>query len=79
MSISPVDLSLYKDESQIEKKGGKRKTGAKKSLPAAKKRKVDTSEGDSMPVAKSKSIARSRVNIFSKVCITCHMGKISTL
>lgn len=43
--LFPVDLSLYKDESQIEKKTpGKRKSKNKSdsSSPVAKKRKIDT-------------------------------------
>lgn len=59
-----VDLSLYKDESQIEKKGGKRKAGrsAKKASPAAKKRKFETPMGH----AKLKSSAKAKVSIFRR-------------
>lgn len=53
-----VDLSLYKDESQIEKKtSGKRKANdkndsAKKSTTSAKKRKTDTAKTQETPVKK---------------------------
>lgn len=61
--LVPVDLSLYKDESQIEKKtSGKRKAGeksesTKKASPAAKKPKVETPLNRPTPAAKAKSIA----------------------
>lgn len=58
-----MDLSLYKDESQIEKKtSGKRKAGeksgsAKNASPAAKKQKVETPKSG----AKAKSSQSAKV------------------
>lgn len=58
LNFLSVDLSLYKDESQIEKKtSGKRKANdkndsAKKSTTSAKKRKTDTAKTQETPVKK---------------------------
>lgn len=63
-----VDLSLYKNESQIEKKAhGKRKAPAsgKKTSPAAKKQKIDTPKVRATPAAKAKSSAKTNVRRFS--------------
>lgn len=57
ISIS-VDLSLYKDESQIEKKkSGKRKAKDRdadgQAIPAAKKRKVTATKARETPIARA--------------------------
>lgn len=53
-----MDLSLYKDESQIEKKkAGKRKAkhldAGEKASPAAKKQKVSTTKARETPIARA--------------------------
>lgn len=62
-----VDLSLYKNESQIEKKkSGKRKAkdqdAGSKSTPAAKKQKVTTTKARETPTARTSRSNVSKVS-----------------
>lgn len=65
-----VDLSLYKDESQIEKKSiGKRKS-ADNTKPAAKKQKIHTAK---TPAKKATTIAKASQSMSESAKVTRNM------